>query len=134
MNIGWAVRGPEISIRNFLGVEKKKFNSRAPTGRQKWSAASMESCRFVAQRPPGSRLGSILDMGNCLQRMRGRFHRYMHISTCPQPDIGPEPKSPKFWIQSSLESPKNWRMRSRRLPDPRPIPEVVREPICIQKK
>ena len=51
-----------------------------------------------------------------------------------QPAIGPEPKSPKFWIQSSLESPENRRMRRRRLPDTRPIPEGVREPIYIRKK
>ena len=41
---------------------------------------------------------------------------------------------PKFWIQSSPESPEHGRMRSRRLPDPRPIPEGVRGPICMQKK
>ena len=41
---------------------------------------------------------------------------------------------PKISIQSSLESPKHCRMRRRRLPDPRPIPEGVREPIYIQKK
>ena len=41
---------------------------------------------------------------------------------------------PKFWIQSSLESPKHQRMRCRRLPDPRPIPDNVREPISIRKK
>ena len=41
---------------------------------------------------------------------------------------------PKFSIQSSLGSPKHLRMRSRRLPDPRPIPEGVRGPICIHKK
>ena len=67
--------GPEIPIRNFLGVEKKKFNSRAPTGRQKWSAASMESCRFVVLRSPRDRLGSSRDMCNRLRRMRGRFQR-----------------------------------------------------------
>ena len=41
---------------------------------------------------------------------------------------------PRFWIQSSLESPKHRRMRRRRPPDPRPIPEGVREPICPRKK
>ncbi len=51
-----------------------------------------------------------------------------------QPAIGPEPKSPKFWIQSSLGSTKHVRLRCRRLPDPRPIPERVREPIYIRKK
>ena len=43
-------------------------------------------------------------------------------------------KMPRFSIQSSLESLKHRRMRRRRLPDPRPIPEGVREPIYIRKK
>ena len=43
-------------------------------------------------------------------------------------------KMPRFWIQSSLESPEHGRMRCRRLPDPGPIPEGVREPICLRKK
>ena len=98
------------------------------------AGASVESYQFVALRSPRGRLGSVLYTCKRLRRMRGRFHRYIHISTGPQPDIGPEPKSPKFWIQSSLESPKNWRMRSRGLPYPRPIPEGVREPICPRKK
>ena len=41
---------------------------------------------------------------------------------------------PKFLIQSSLASIENRRMRRGRLPDPRPISEGVREPICIHKK
>ena len=41
---------------------------------------------------------------------------------------------PKISIQSSLESTKLSRMRHRRLPDPRPIPEDVLEPIYIRKK
>jgi hypothetical protein len=41
---------------------------------------------------------------------------------------------PKISIQSSPESSEHGRMRRRRPPDPRPIPERVREPICIRKK
>ena len=41
---------------------------------------------------------------------------------------------PKISIQSSLRSTKHRRMRRRRLPDPRPIPEGVLEPIYIRKK
>ena len=41
---------------------------------------------------------------------------------------------PKFSIQSSLETTERSRMRSRKPPDPRPIPEDVREPIYIRKK
>ena len=98
------------------------------------AGTSMESCRFVVLWSPRGRIGSELDMGSRLRRMRGRFGRYVHISTGPQPVVGPEPKSPKFWIQSSLGSSKYGCMRRRRPPDPRPIPEEVREPIYIRKK
>jgi len=119
---------------HVLGGEKNIFLIRDIDGAIIMAGASAESCRFVVLRSPRGRLGSVLYTCKCLRRMRGGFHRYMHISTCPQPDIGPEPKSPKFWIQSSLESPKRLRMRRKRLPDPRPIREGVREPICIRKK
>ena len=51
-----------------------------------------------------------------------------------QPRICLQPKSPKFWVQSSLGSPENRRLRSRGPPDLRPIPDGVCEPICIRKK
>ncbi len=98
-----------------------------------WAGASVESCGFVARRSPGRRLGSVLDVGNRLHRMRGRFHRWIHISTGPQPAIGEEHKSGKFCFQSSLKGSKRGRMRRRRLSDLRPIPEGVRGPICIRK-
>ena len=98
------------------------------------AGASMATCRFVAPRSPWSRLGSELDMVSRLQRMRGRFHRWMQIKTGPQQFEDNCHDPPKFWIQTSLEGPKRRRMRFRRLPDPRPIPEGVREPICPRKK
>ena len=98
------------------------------------AAASMESSQFLVLRSPGGRLGSVLDVRNRLRRMRGRFQQWVHISTGPQQCAALQYKSPKFSIQSSLESPKHRRMRCRRLPDPRPIPEGVREPIYIRKK
>ena len=94
----------------------------------------MESCQFVVLRSPWRRLGSVLDVRNRLRRMRGRFHRWIHISTGPQPDIGLEHKSDNFSIQCSLGSPKKRRMRSRESPDLRPIPERVRESIYVRKK
>ena len=97
-------------------------------------AVPAESCQFVVLRSPRGRLGSVRDTCNRLQRMRGRFRQYIHISTGPQPDFGPEPKSPKFWIQSSLGSPENRHMRSRGPSDLRPISEGVRGPICPRKK
>ena len=98
------------------------------------AAAPAKSCQFVVLRSPWGRLWSKLDMGSRLRRMRGRFHRWVHISTGPRPDIGLEHKSDNFSIQCSLGSPKNRRMRSRGPSDLRPIPEGVREPIYIRKK
>ena len=98
------------------------------------TAASMESCRFAVRRSPGGRFWSVVDVRKRLHRVRGRFHRWIHISTGPQPDIGLEHKSDNFSIQCSLGSPKNRRMRSRGSPDLRPIPERVRESIYVRKK
>ena len=42
----------------------------------------MESCRFVARRPPGSRFGTELDVGKRLRRMRGRFPLEIHLPRC----------------------------------------------------
>ena len=98
------------------------------------TAASVESSRFVVLRSPWGRLGSVLYTCNRLRRVRGRFHRYIHISTGPQPAIGFVHKSGKFCFQSSLKGSKSGRMRRRRLPDLGPIPEGVREPIYIHKK
>ena len=44
------------------------------------AGAPVESCQSVALRSPLGRLGSELDMGSHLRRMRGRFHRWIHIS------------------------------------------------------
>ena len=117
----------------YWGPKKEIFLIRDIDGLA-MTAASMESCRFAALRSPWARLGSVQYMCNRLRRMRGRFHRWIHVRTGAQPDIGPEPKSPRFSIQISLGSSKYGRMRRRRLPDPRPIPEGVREPIYIRKK
>ena len=93
------------------------------------TAASMESCRFAARRSPRGRFWSVVDVRKRLQRVRHPFHQSIHIKQGAQPANQLEPKSSMFWIQSSLESPKNRRMRSRRLLDLRAIPEGVRVPI-----
>ena len=98
------------------------------------TAASMESCRFAARRSPRGRFWSVVDVRKRLQRVRHPFHQSIHIKQGAQPANQLEPKSSKFWIQSSLESPKHRRMRPRGPPDPRPIPQGVREPIYIRKK
>ena len=92
---------------------------------------------ILSIRGPELSLGSpriILDVGNRLRRMRGRFPLQtiakMHVLSQLQH------KMPRFWIQHKmpLGSSKYRRMRRRRLPDPRPIPEGAREPIYIRKK
>ena len=98
------------------------------------AGASVESCRFVVLRSPRGRLGSELDMGSRLRRMPGRFDQWIQIKTGPQQCVAVHHDPPKFSIQSSLESTKHRRMRRGRLPDPRPIPEGVREPIYMRKK
>ena len=125
--------GPKRSMGHVPGGENLIFLI-CDIDRPAMTAAPVETCQFVVRRSSWGRLGSVLYTCNRLQRMRGRFRQYIHISTGPQPDIGPEPKSPKFWIQSSLGNPKHRCMRSRGPPDLRPIPEGVREPICIRKK
>ena len=98
------------------------------------TAASMESCRFAARRSPRGRFWSVVDVRKRLQRVRDPFHQSIHISAGPQQCADKYHDPPKFSIQSSLESTERSRMRSRGPPDLRPIPEGVREPICIRKK
>ena len=138
-----ATRAIEVSFRSLMVQRDQwgaywglKGNLLSRGRRRHWSmaAAPVESCQFVALRSPWGRVGSVLYTCNRLRRKRGRFDRWIHISTGPQPDIGLEHKSDNFSIQSSLGSPKHRRMRRRRLTDPRPIPEGVREPIYIRKK
>ena len=64
---------------------------------------------------------------------------YTHQARClavrgPQAHLPKSYQSYQFWIQSSLGSTKHRCMRPRRLPDPRPVPEGVREPTYIRKK
>ena len=97
------------------------------------AAASVESCRFVVLRCPGGRLGwyNTCAIAYAAYAAASRV-RYISHGPLRYTSIGHDP--PKFSIQSSLEDLKHRRMRPRRLPDPRPIPERVRGPICIQKK
>ena len=87
------------------------------------AAAPVESCQYVVLRSPWGRLGAVLYTCKRLRRVRGRFHRWIQIKTGPKQFADNYHDPPKFWIQSSLESPKHGRMRRRRPPDPRPIPE-----------
>jgi len=75
----WFANGPKRSIGHLLGAKKIIFLIR-DIDDPAMTAASMESCRFVVLWSPRGSLGSILDMGNRLSRMRGRSHRCIHIS------------------------------------------------------
>ena len=45
------------------------------------AAQVVKSCPFAALGSPGGRIGSVLDVGKRLRRMRGGFHQWVHIST-----------------------------------------------------
>ena len=97
------------------------------------AAASVESCRFVVMRSLGGRSGLYLTWTIAYGAYAAASSiGYISQGTLRYTSIGHDP--PKFSIQSSLESPKHCRMRRKRLPDPRLIPEGVREPTCIRKK
>ena len=70
------------------------------------AGASVESCRFVVLRSPRRRLGSELDMGSRLRRVRGRFDQWMQIKTGPQQCADNCHDPQKFSIQSSLGAPR----------------------------
>ena len=89
-----------------------KTTPHAPGGKKTWAGAPSERVS-PAQAPRRDRTF----LPRSCRRLPGLVH-----------------KSGKFWIQSSLGSTKHRRMRRKRLPDPRPIPERVRGPICIRKK
>jgi hypothetical protein len=125
------------------------------------AGASMESSRFVVLGSPGGRLESLLDVRNRLHACVGAsVNRYISVQVLstplalvrkdPTPLLrrqrgttplsyvvrGATPFSSRLAqkLADAAGSPKNRRMRCRRLPDPRPIPEGVRGPICIRKK
>ena len=53
----------------------------------KWSVTPVESCQSVVQRSLWGRLGSILDVGSRLHRLRGRIHhRKSIIQVLSQPN------------------------------------------------
>ena len=97
------------------------------------AAAPVEFCQFVVLRSPRGRLGwyNTCAIAYAAYAAASRV-RYISHGPLRYTSIGHD--LPKISIQSSLESPKNRRLRCWRLPDPRPIPDNVREPIYIRKK
>ena len=114
----------------YWGAKKIIFLIRAIDDATK-AGASVESCRLAAQKPSGSRFGSVLDMCNRLRRLRRRFQINMADVLSAMLALAMIPPS----FRSALGGePQERRMRRKRLPDPRPIPEESPGPIWIQKK
>ena len=117
---------------HFLGAKKIIFFIRDIDG-PAMAAALAESCQSVILRSPWGRLGryytSAIAYAACAAASIGGY-----ICQDASQYISLDHDPPKFWIQSSLESSKLSRTRRRRLPDPRPIPEGVREAIYPRKK
>ena len=120
---------------HFLGAEKGNFLIR---GDDAAMVHGGRACGNLSIRGPEVSLGSFRvgtrHVRKRRRRVRGRFDQWIQIKTGPQQCAEDYHDPPKFWIQSSLGSSKRRRMRCRRLPDLRPIPEGVQEPIYIRKK
>ena len=93
---------------HFLGAEKIIFLIR-DIDDATMAGASVESCRFVVLSSPRGRLGSELDMGSRLRRMRGRFPLEIHLPKCISsqmsiaqnakvldPELSGEPQEPAY--------------------------------------
>ena len=113
------------------GPSRVIYDSRRRGGRGHRAAAPVETCQSLPKRSPWGRLVSKLYTCNRLHRTRRRFQ---HISANSL-------NKSAHWTRNSLamasepsEGPKNRRMRCRRLPDLRSIPEDVHEPIYPRKK
>ena len=94
-------------------------------------AAAVESCQSVVLGSPWGRSGSKLYTCKRLHRTRRRFQ---HISANSLTNAAHKTMNSLAWLPELPEAPKDRRMRRRRLPDLRPIPEGAREPIRIRKK
>ena len=90
--------------RTLTGGRKINFFNSRSRALRSMAAAPVESCRSTAQRSPWGRLGSVLYTCNRLRRLRGRFDRWIHISTCPQPRTD--------FSQQSATGPRAARARS----------------------
>ena len=100
------------------------------------AAASVESCQFVVLRCPlGSPRVGTIHTRNRLRRMRRRFKHFLaNALSAPAQTLKHQVRQGFRFQSPSRALPRRRRMRRRRLPDPRPIPEGVREPISPRKK
>ena len=95
------------------------------------AAAPVESCRFVARRSPWGRFGSAVVACKRLHRTRRRLEHILANSLSRQRSFS------KFRAGLGSETSRllhRWRTRCRRLPNARPIPRALQEPIYPRKK
>ena len=95
------------------------------------TAAPMESCRFAARRSPGVRFGSAVVACKRLHRTRRRLQHILANSLSRQRSFS------KFRAGLGSETSRllhRWRKRCRRLPNTRPTPRALQEPIYPRKK
>jgi hypothetical protein len=95
------------------------------------AAAPVESCRFVARRSPWGRFGSAVVACKRLHRTRRRLQHILANSLSRQRSFS------KFRAGLGSETSRllhRWRTRFRRLPNTRPIPRALQEPVYPRKK
>ena len=136
-------RPPSSSIRDHLTRVLKNFERRAPCRGARRTSGRGGSAHDGRVDGILSICGPEVSRGSLLAGSRRVQAPTPHARAHPSVDTYQYRSSascragaqvPKISIQSSLGSTKRRRMRRRRLPDPRPIREGVREPICPRKK
>ena len=123
--------GPKRSMGHLLGA-KNSFAVRRRTRPQGGRASEI-----LSNRGPEVSLGAPRVATRRAQAPTPHARRLPSVHTYkqgPLRSIALDHDLQKISIQSSLGSSKYGRMRRRRLPDPRPIPEGTREPIYPRKK
>ena len=95
------------------------------------AAAPVKSCQSPPKRCPCGRLGSVLYTCKRLRRMHRRFKHFWPKALSRQRSFS------KFRAGLGSETSRllhRWRTRCRRLPNTRPIPRALQEPIYPRKK
>ena len=95
------------------------------------AGAPAESCQFVVLRSPWGRFGSAVVARKRLHRTRRRFKHILANSLSRQRSFS------KFRAGLGSETSRllhRWRKRCRRLPNTRPTPRALQEPIYPRKK
>ena len=114
-----------------LGAEKKFFLIRDIDDATR-AGAPVEILSIRGPEVSRSRLGSVLVHAQSPTPHARPLpeYKFRQVLCAVRPDY----HIPQSFRSGSLGSPKHYRMRCRRLPDPRPTPRDVQEPICPRKK